>query len=101
MPGGRASKPLLFGSEALAELLHLVAALDGGFSGVMGEFVAAAGSDGEGNLVPLIGFELAAFEGVPFLLVSLDEVDGFQVSPGDRLGFFGSGDCGNWGGLRV
>lgn len=46
-----------------------MAALSGGFGGLI---EAAAGSDGDGDFLPLEGLELAFFEGVPFLLVSLD-----------------------------
>lgn len=63
-----------------------MAALGGGFGG---DIVATAGGDGRGNFLPLVSFELAFFERVPFILVGLDEADGFLVSPGERWGFLG------------
>lgn len=61
-------------------------ALGGGFGG---NIVATAGGNGDGNFLPLAGFELALFKGVPLFLVGLDEADGFLVGPGERLGFLG------------
>lgn len=61
-------------------------ALGGGFGG---DIIAAAGGNGDGNFLPLAGFELAFFERVPFFLVGLDKADGFLVGPGERLGFLG------------
>lgn len=76
------------GPVALAELLDLVAALSGG----LGELVeAAASGDGYGDLLPLAGLELAAIEGVPLLLVGLDEIDGLLGGPGEGVGLFGEG----------
>lgn len=60
---------LFFRSVTFTELLDFVAALGGGFGGLV---VAAAGGDSDGNFFPLGGFELASFEGVPFFLVGLD-----------------------------
>ncbi|VFR00613.1 unnamed protein product [Cuscuta campestris] len=71
------------GSVALPELLDLVAALRGGF----GELVeAAAGRDGDGHLLPLVGLERAAIQRVPFLSVSLDEADRLLGGPGEGRG---------------
>lgn len=79
----------LLGAVAFAELFDLVAALRGGFGGG-GE--AAAGGDLGGDFLPLGSFELATVEGVPFVLVGGDEVEGLLVGPGGGQGL-GSG----WG----
>lgn len=75
---------MLLGAVALAELLHLVAALEGG----LGESVAAAAvGDDYGDLFPLGGAEWAPLEGVPLFLVCPDEVHRLLVGPWDWLGF--------------
>lgn len=53
--------------------------------------VATAGGDGDSHLLPLGGLELAALEGVPLLLVGLDEVDSLLVGPRKGLGFLEGG----------
>jgi len=91
LPGGGAQRGgdvFLLGAVALAELLHLVAALEGGLGGV-GEVVAAARGDDDGDLLPLVVAEGPALERVPLLLVGADEVDSFLVGPGDGLGLLG------------
>ena len=77
---------LLFGAVAFAELFDFVAALGGGFRGLV---EIAAGGDGNGDFFPLGSFELAALEGVPFFLVSANEVRGFLVGPWEGLSFLG------------
>lgn len=69
---------LLLGAIAFAELLDLVAALEGILGG--GD-VAAGGGDGVGNFLPVGGAEVAAVEGVPFGAVGVDEGQGFLVGP--------------------
>lgn len=69
LPGSAGVGSLLLSPVPLAELLDLVAALDGGLGGVV---VAAAGGDSDGDLLPLGGLERAPLEGVPSLLVGLD-----------------------------
>ena len=76
---------LRFGAVALAELLDFVAALKGGLGGGFGVVVTATGGDSDGDFFPIGSFELAAFERVPFFLVSLDQMDGFFVSPREWL----------------
>lgn len=61
-----------------------MAALDGRFCRVR-IIVAASGGDGNRDFLPLIGLERPSLEGVPFILVSLYEVDSLLMSPGDRL----------------
>lgn len=88
LPGvvGVGLKPL--GPISLPELLDLVAALSGG----LGKLVeAAACGDGNSHLLPLAGLELAAIEGVPLLLVRLDEIDGLLRGPGEGVWLFGEG----------
>ena len=89
-PGGRGGgaddDALFFGAVAFTELFDFVAALGGGFGGLV---VVASGGDGDGDFLPLGSFELAALEGVPFFLVSLDEVRGFLVGPWEGLSFLG------------
>lgn len=75
---------VLFDAVSLTELLELVAALGGGPGRVI---VAAASSDGDGDLLPLAELERSALEGVPFLLVGSDEVGGLLCGPRYRLGF--------------
>lgn len=70
-PRGSRAEVLAFGAVAAAEFLHLVTALEGSFGGGIIEEAAASG-DGYGDLLPLVGFELAALERVPFFLVGLD-----------------------------
>ena len=66
--GGADDDALFFGAVAFTELFDFVAALGGGFGGLV---VVASGGDGDGDFLPLGSFELAALEGVPFFLVSL------------------------------
>lgn len=61
---------LLLGAVALAELLHLVAALGGGLGG---GGVGAAAGDGGGNRVPVGRAEVTAAEGVPAVAVGVDQ----------------------------
>ena len=77
---------LLFGAVAFAELLDFVAELGGEFSGLV---EIAASGDGNGDFFPLGIFELAALEGVPFILVSTNEVRGFLMGPWEGLSFLG------------
>lgn len=56
------------GAIPLPELLHLVATLNGGLGGAGG----APGGDVVGNLLPVVGFEVAAAEGVPLLPIGVD-----------------------------
>lgn len=84
---------LFLSAESLAELLELVAALDGGFGGFV---VAAAGGDGDGDFFPLVGLELTALEEVPFFLVGLDEIDCLWVGPRQGLGFLWRRDGLEW-----
>lgn len=79
---------MFFRAETLAELLHLVTTLDGGFRWIE-VAVAATGGDGDGDFLPLVGLQLASFERVPFVLVGVDEMDGLLVSPWNRVGFVG------------
>lgn len=97
LPGGAGIGSLLLGPVALSELLDLVAALDGGLVGVV---VAAAGGDGDGDLLPLGGPERAPLEGVPTLLVGLDQVDCFLVRPEGWLWLFVGRRRGGRGGLK-
>lgn len=90
-PGGGGAEAVGVGAEALAELLHLVAALEGGLGGGVGEVIAATGGHCHGDLLPLGGLELAAVEGVPFLLVGFDQMDRLLVGPGDGLGLLTGG----------
>lgn len=69
LPGGTGVRPLLLSPVSLAELLDLVAALDGSLGGVV---VAAAGGDSDRDFLPLAGLKRAPLEGVPSLLVGLD-----------------------------
>ncbi|KAI8544348.1 hypothetical protein RHMOL_Rhmol08G0289600 [Rhododendron molle] len=71
-----------------AELLNLVAALDGGLGRVV---VAAVGGNGDKDLLPLVGRKRALLEGVPSLLIGLNKVDRFAVGPKRGLGYQ------NWG----
>ncbi|KAG5537586.1 hypothetical protein RHGRI_024889 [Rhododendron griersonianum] len=66
LPGGARVGPVLLDPVPLAELLDLVAALDGGLGRVV---VAAVGGNGDDDLLPLVGLERALLEGVPFLLL--------------------------------
>ncbi|KAE9467813.1 hypothetical protein C3L33_00321, partial [Rhododendron williamsianum] len=66
LPGGVRVGPVLLDPVPLAELLDLVAALDGGLGRVV---VAAVGGNGDDDLLPLVGLERALLEGVPFLLL--------------------------------
>lgn len=84
-PRGVAVALLRFGAVALAELLDFVAALKGGLGGGFGVVVTATGGDSDGDFFPIGSFELAAFERVPFFLVSLDQMDSFFVSPREWL----------------
>jgi len=89
----------LLGAMALAELLHLVAALKGGLGGV-GKVVAAACGDDDGDLLPLVVAQWAPLEGVPLLLVGADEVHGLLVGPRDGLWLLRR--CGVvWGGRHL
>lgn len=89
---GEGARALDLGAVALAELLHFVTALDGGF-GRGG--VGAAACDGVGDLLPVGGLEVAAAEGVPLVAVGVDEGEGFIGGPAGR-GEAASG--GGWGG---
>ena len=61
-PRGRGrGRALLLGAVTLAELLDLVATLEGGLGGRFGVIVAATGGDSYGDLFPIGSFELAAF----------------------------------------
>jgi len=71
---GEGASALDLGAVALAELLHFVAALDGGF-GRRG--VGAAVCYGVGDLLPVGGLEVAAAEGIPLITVGVDEGEGF------------------------
>ncbi|KAF1875983.1 hypothetical protein Lal_00006614 [Lupinus albus] len=76
----------------LPELLHLVAALDGGF-GRGG--VGASGGDGVGDLLPVGGLEVAAAKGVPPEAVGMDEGEGLVGGPAGRRNA-AEGDSGGW-----
>ncbi|KAG9451469.1 hypothetical protein H6P81_011434 [Aristolochia fimbriata] len=82
-PRGGGGSALLLRPVTLPELLDLVAALRGGLARG-GE--AAPSGDGAGDLLPLVGPELAAVEGVPLVAVGVDEVDGLDVRPGGGEG---------------
>ncbi|KAF7826561.1 hypothetical protein G2W53_017725 [Senna tora] len=72
------------GAVSLTELLHLVAALDGGF-GRRG--VRAASDDRIGDLLPVGGLEVATTKGVPLVPVSVDEGDvGGPGEDGEAIG---------------
>lgn len=73
---------LLLGAVTLAELLDLVAALEGGFGRGDGE--ATGAGYGIGDLLPVGSSEIAAVEGVPFGTVRIDEGYGFLVGPARR-----------------
>lgn len=75
---GEGEGPLFLGAVALAEFLHLVAALGGGLG--WGGVGAAAG-DGGGNRVPVGGAEVAAAEYVPPVTVGFDQGEGFGLGP--------------------
>lgn len=66
------------GAVSLPEFFDLMAALSGGFGGLI---VATTSGHGDGNFLPLISLQLALLEGVPFFLVGLNETNGFVVSP--------------------
>ena len=85
---GEGARALDLGAVALAELLHFVAALDGGF-GRGG--VGAAACDGVGDLLPVGGLEVAAAEGVPLVAVGVDEGEGFIGGPAGRREAAGGG----------
>ncbi|KAG4992566.1 hypothetical protein JHK87_026023 [Glycine soja] len=72
---GEVAEALDFGAVPFAELLHLVAALHGGFG--RGGGVGALRRDGVGHLLPMGGLEVGAAEGVPFVAVGVDEGGGF------------------------
>lgn len=68
------------GAVPLAELLHLVAALDGGF----GRGDGASGPDVVGDLLPVVGSEISTAEGIPLVSVGVDESDGLVRGPARR-----------------
>lgn len=78
---GRGGGAMAVGAVALSKLFDFVAALGGSLGGWI---AAGAGSNRSGNFFPLVGLELATVEGVPFLLVGIDEVDGLLVGPRGR-----------------
>lgn len=75
---GESSETLVLGTITLTELFHFVAALDGGLGRLI---VAASDGDCNGDLFPLVGLERTSHEGIPFLLVCLDEIDCFLMGP--------------------
>lgn len=82
-PPGTPGDPLLLllCPVSLAELLDLVAALDGGLRG----FESPAAQEYEvGYLFPVPSLQLAALQGIPFLLVGVDQVVGLHLRPGAR-----------------
>lgn len=91
---GADGETVFLGAKTLAELLHLVAALNGRFRGIE-VAVAAAGGDSDSDFLPLAGLQLTSFESVPFLLVSLDKIDGLLVRPWNRLDFLSGCDGGD------
>lgn len=54
--------------------------------------VAASGGDCDGDFLPLTGLERASLQGVPFVLVRLNEVNSLLMSPGHRLRLLAAGD---------
>lgn len=68
------------GTIPLPKLLHLVATLDGGLGGSG----RAASGDIVGHLLPVVGTEVAAAEGVPLIFVGFDEGDGLFRGPTGR-----------------
>lgn len=97
--GGEAADPSVSGGSldlstiSLPELLHLVAALDGGLRGAGG----ASRSDIVGYLLPVVGAEVAAPEGIPLVSVSIDEGDGLVRGPAGRGQAAGGGGGGDGG----
>lgn len=106
-------RPLHLGAVPLPQLLHFVAALDGRLRGVGG----ASRSDVVGHILPVVSAEVTAAEGVPLILVRVDEGGRFVGRPtrgrkaaggGGGGGREGKGGCGNvvvrrsrgWGGDR-
>uniref|UniRef100_A0A7C9CMU2 Uncharacterized protein n=1 Tax=Opuntia streptacantha TaxID=393608 RepID=A0A7C9CMU2_OPUST len=69
---------LLLSAVALAELLHLVAALGGG---LRRRLVGASTGDVGSYGLPVGGAEVAATEGVPLVSVSSDEGEGLLLGP--------------------
>lgn len=72
---------LQLSTVAFPELLHLMAALDGGLRG--GD-VRANTVDIIGDILPVSGTEVAAAEGVPLVAVGVDEGGGFVGGPARR-----------------
>lgn len=72
-----------FGAVAFAELLDLVAALNGGFGGGRGKVSAAAG-DGVGNILPVGGAEITFAESVPLIAVGVEQSERLFVGPARR-----------------
>ena len=86
---GEVAEALDFGAVAFAELLHLVAALHGGFR--RGGGVGALRGDGVGHLLPVGSLQVGAAEGVPFVAVGVDEGGGFLRGPAGRRKAAGGG----------
>lgn len=78
---GEGGGALLFCSVALAELLHLVAALRGG---LRRDDIRAAGGYFFGHRVPIGGAEEGAVEGVPSLTVGFDQDQCLIARPARR-----------------
>lgn len=78
-------RALRLGAVALAELLDLVAALEGRLGGGLGVVVTAAGRDGDSHFLPLRRLELAAPHSAQLLLVRLDQMHRLLVRPWQGL----------------
>ena len=66
---------------------------------VVGEVIAAAGGDNDGDLLPLVVAEWAPLKGIPLLLVGAAEVHGLLVGHGMGWGFFV--DAASFGGVAI
>ena len=97
---GVGPRALGLGAVALAELLDLVTALEGGLGGGLGVVVAAAGGYGDRHLLPLRRLELAAPHGGQLLLVRLDQMHRLLVRPWQGLRLLEGAIGGSGGGGR-
>lgn len=90
-------RALALGAITLAELLDLVAALEGSLGGELVVVVAAASGDSDGDFLPLRGLKLAAPQGIPLLLIGLDQVHRLLVRPWQGLRLLEGGGGGGRG----
>lgn len=77
---GGSCETVVLGTITLTKLFHLVATLDGCLGRLI-VVIAAPDGDGDGDLFPLVGLERTSLERIPFILVGLDEIDCFLMSP--------------------